>query len=157
NVRVVDNAVPPAHPYKPNTPINLAGGLMAGIVVGLAGAALRNRTRPAVRRAGVTQRFMTAPELGGIPSASRGWTPEALEDESGPRGSLFRKPDRLRAWVSPHSAASESFRAVMTSLLFAVEDPGVRILVVTSPGCGEGKTTLTSNLGAAFAATGRQV
>jgi capsular exopolysaccharide synthesis family protein len=63
----------------------------------------------------------------------------------------------MRAWLSPHSAASESFRSVMTSLLFAVEDPGVRILVVTSPGCGEGKTTLTSNLGAAFAATGRNV
>jgi capsular exopolysaccharide synthesis family protein len=157
NVRVVDHAVPPSRPYKPNTPINLGGGLMAGLVVGLAGAALRNRTRPAVRRAGVTQRFMTAPELGVIPSASRGWTPESLEDESGSRASLFRKPECMRAWVSPHSAASESFRAVMTSLLFAVEDPGVRILMVTSPGCGEGKTTLTSNLGAAFAATGRQV
>src|SRR5205807_1567353 len=126
---------------KPNTPINLGGGLMAGIIVGLTGAALRNRTRPAVRRAGVTQRFMSAPELGVIPSAHRGWTRESLEDDSGSRGSLFKsKPDRMRAWLSPHSAASESFRAVMTSLLFAVEDPGVRILVVTSPGCGEGKT-----------------
>jgi capsular exopolysaccharide synthesis family protein len=38
-----------------------------------------------------------------------------------------------------------------------VEDPAVRVLVVTSPGCGEGKTTVTSNLGAAFAATGRRV
>jgi Mrp family chromosome partitioning ATPase len=45
----------------------------------------------------------------------------------------------------------------MTSLLFAVEDPGVQVIVVTSPGCGEGKTTVASNLGASFAATGRRV
>ena len=45
----------------------------------------------------------------------------------------------------------------MTSLLFAVEEPGVQVIVVTSPGCGEGKTTVVSNLAAAFASTGRRV
>jgi capsular exopolysaccharide synthesis family protein len=160
NVRVVDPATPPSKPYKPDAPVNLAGGLMAGLVVGLTSAALRHRSQRSVRRPGVIQRFMTAPELGVIPSASRGWPREALADDDARPGllrALKGKPDRLRAWLSPNSAASDSFRTVMTSLLFAVEDPGVQVIVVTSPGCGEGKTTVASNLGAAFAATGRRV
>lgn len=161
NVRVVDAAVAPSKPYKPDAPVNFAGGLMAGIVLGVTSAALRHRSQRSVRRPGIIQNFMTAPELGVIPSANRGWAPESLVGEetshAGLLGVLKNKPERLRAWLSPNSAASDSFRAVMTSLLFAVEEPGVQVIVVTSPGCGEGKTTVASNLGAAFASTGRRV
>jgi capsular exopolysaccharide synthesis family protein len=161
NIRVVDAAIAPTKPYKPDLPVNLAGGLMAGLIVGLTSATLRHRSSQAVYRPGVTQRFMLARELGVIPSAHRGWPREAIGESEYQRPGLLRagrgKPDRLRAWLNPNSAASESFRSVMTSLLFAMEDPGVRIVMITSPGSGEGKTTVTSNLGAAFAATGRRV
>ncbi len=72
NVRVVDPATPPSKPYKPDAPVNLAGGLMAGLVVGLTSAALRHRSQRSVRRPGVIQRFMTAPELGVIPPGKPG-------------------------------------------------------------------------------------
>jgi len=50
----------------------------------------------------------------------------------------------------------ESYRALVTSLLIE-GDGSHRLLVVTSPGPGEGKTTVTANLGLMLAAIGRRV
>ena len=144
SVRVVDAAVPPQNPYKPNVPINLAGGLLAGVLVGLTSVALRHRSDRKVRRPGIIQNYLGTTELGVIPSF-------------GPRSITSRETNE-RAWLDPNSAVSESFRAVMTSILFASGGrSGIHLVVITSPEAGEGKTTVTSNLAAAFAATGRRV
>jgi capsular exopolysaccharide synthesis family protein len=48
--------------------------------------------------------------------------------------------------------AAEGFRTVLTSILFSGENGGrPRVLVMTSAGPGEGKTTVTSNLAIALA------
>jgi capsular exopolysaccharide synthesis family protein len=143
SVRVVDSAVPPSAPYKPNVPVNLAGGVLAGLLVGFTSVALRHRSDRKVRTPGAIQSYLGTPELGVIPSF-------------GPR-SINSGATSERAWLDPNSAVSESFRAVMTSILFAGARSGVHLIVITSPEAGEGKTTVASNLGAAFAATGRRV
>jgi polysaccharide biosynthesis transport protein len=144
SVRVVDPAVPPTSPYKPNIPINLSGGLLAGLLVGFTSVALRHRGDRRVHKPGVIQNYLATPELGVIPSF-------------GPR-SIKAKEMNERAWLDPNSAVSESFRAVMTSILFASGGRSqIHLVVITSPEAGEGKTTVASNLGAAFAATGRRV
>lgn len=143
SMRVVDAALPPAKPYKPNEPINLAGGLLAGLLLGMTTVSLRHRADRRVQGPGVMQRYLATPELGVIPSAGR------------TRGA---REGSVRAWLDPDSPVSESFRAVMTSVLFAPGGrSGIRLAVITSPEAGEGKTTVASNLGAAFAATGRRV
>jgi capsular exopolysaccharide synthesis family protein len=65
----------------------------------------------------------------------------------------------LRIWLDdPNSQLCTSFRSVMTSIVFATKNPSrARLALITSPGAGEGKTTIASNLAAAFAATGRRV
>jgi polysaccharide biosynthesis transport protein len=144
SVRVVDAAVPPATPYKPNLPINLGGGLLAGVLVGLTSVAMRHRSDRKVRKPGMIENYLGAQELGVIPSF-------------GPR-SIKSKEMNEKAWLDPNSAVSESFRAVMTSILFASGGrSNLHLAVITSPEAGEGKTTVTSNLAAAFAATGRRV
>jgi capsular exopolysaccharide synthesis family protein len=56
------------------------------------------------------------------------------------------------------SMAAEAFRTVLTSILFSGENGSrPRILAITSPGPGEGKTTVTSNLAVALAEIGRKV
>jgi polysaccharide biosynthesis transport protein len=143
-VRVVDLATPPLKPYKPDPVINLGGGLLAGLLLGLTSVSLRHRADRRVRKPGIIQNYLATQELGVIPSF-------------GPRSINSREMNE-RAWLDPNSPISESFRGVMTSILFATGSrPGVHLVVITSPEAGEGKTTVASNLGAAFSATGRRV
>jgi receptor protein-tyrosine kinase len=56
------------------------------------------------------------------------------------------------------AAISESFRATLASLMFSPDGRGLtKVAVVTSASPGDGKTTITMNLGTAVAETGRRV
>ncbi|HHY95407.1 MAG TPA: CpsD/CapB family tyrosine-protein kinase [Firmicutes bacterium] len=63
---------------------------------------------------------------------------------------------RLLSYRNPKSPAAEAFRTLRTSLAFASPDP-VRILLITSAGPEEGKSTVTSNLAVALAQAGKRV
>jgi polysaccharide biosynthesis transport protein len=153
NVRVVDGAVPPSGPYKPNHVVNLGLGTVGGLIMGFTLIALRHRSDRRVHHPGTTQHYLAARELGVIPS-------RPPSRYLGLRN-RFRAIENsgLRVWLDdPNSLLSTSFRSVMTSIVFATRNQSrTRLVVVTSPGAGEGKTTIASNLAAAFAATGRRV
>ena len=79
---------------------------------------------------------------------------------------LSRKQRALRIVVGPkaHHVAAEAFRSLRTSITFMAaggqplaDDDRVGVILVTSPGPGEGKTTIAANLAVAFAETGRSV
>ncbi|MBZ5579515.1 MAG: polysaccharide biosynthesis tyrosine autokinase [Acidobacteriia bacterium] len=156
NVRVVDKALPPVRPYKPKHVIDLSVGALTGLILGFTLVVVRHRSDRRVRRPGVMQHYLTTRELGVIPSG-RQLTPGRLPAFATPFRAMG--PRDLRMWLDdPDSLLCTSFRSVMTSLVFATKNPSrARLAVVTSPGPGEGKTTIASNLAAAFAATGRRV
>jgi capsular exopolysaccharide synthesis family protein len=52
---------------------------------------------------------------------------------------------------------NEAFRAVRTNILFSSAEEGSKMLVVTSTGPGEGKTTFAANLAVSIAQTGQRV
>jgi capsular exopolysaccharide synthesis family protein len=65
---------------------------------------------------------------------------------------------RIELAAAGHSALAESFRATLTSILFCGENGDrPRVIVVTSAGASEGKTTVASNLALAVADTGSPV
>ncbi len=79
---------------------------------------------------------------------------------------LARRQRGRRILVGPehHHAVAEDFRSLRTSVMFMQtggEQAGVHqkfgVIMITSPGPGEGKTTTAMNLAAAFAETGRRV
>jgi capsular exopolysaccharide synthesis family protein len=59
--------------------------------------------------------------------------------------------DRLVTLLDPTSPASEAYRTLRTSLLYALVDDPPKVIVVTSPGPAEGKSTTCANLGVVLA------
>lgn len=156
NVVVVDKAKAPVLPYRPNFPMNTALGLLTGLFVGVGFVLVRDRFNRNIESPGLSQAYLRLPELGVIPAArlaSRrfAWLPATakvpLQLASGQNG-ISRE----------HATLAEAYRATLTSILLpTMNGEGPRVLVLTSPEAGAGKTTVTSNLGMATAEIGRRV
>jgi capsular exopolysaccharide synthesis family protein len=58
---------------------------------------------------------------------------------------------RLVTVLDPSGAASEDYRALRTSLMYALVDTPPKVIVVSSPGAAEGKSTTCANLGVVLA------
>jgi succinoglycan biosynthesis transport protein ExoP len=156
NVVVVDQAKPPVLPYRPNFPMNTALGLVTGLFAGVGFVLMRDRFNRNIEAPGISQAYLRLPELGVIPAAKLAsrrfaWFPAStnvpLQLQSGQNGTT-----RERANLA------EAYRATLTSILLpTLHGEGPRVLVLTSPDPGAGKTTVTSNLGMATAEIGRRV
>lgn len=146
NVRVVDAARPPEFPYKPRIALNTLLGLMLGGFLGVVFIVMRERMDRTLQEPGDAQFYLNVAELGVIPSAAR------------PRKALAEASVETAVVVQKHSILAESFRAALTSILFSSQNGSrPRVIVLTSPGAGEGKTTLAANLGEALAEVNKRV
>jgi capsular exopolysaccharide synthesis family protein len=74
------------------------------------------------------------------------------KDESSGPGELA---GRLATVLDPMSAASEAYRTLRTNLLYAFVDEPPKVIVLTSPGPKEGKSTVCANLGVVLAQAGK--
>ncbi|WP_237483126.1 CpsD/CapB family tyrosine-protein kinase, partial [Levilinea saccharolytica] len=68
-----------------------------------------------------------------------------------------RSREALMSADEPRSPFAESLRSLRTNLEFSSVDKPLRVLLVTSGGPGEGKTTLAANLGMVMAQAGKRV
>ena len=67
-------------------------------------------------------------------------------------------PDPLLVcYYRPRSVEAEAYRAVRTALYFSVDGEGHKVIQVTSPNQGDGKSTLAGNLAIAIAQSGKKV
>jgi capsular exopolysaccharide synthesis family protein len=165
NIRIVDPAKPPRLPFSPNMLSNVFVGAIAGLFLGFVFIVIKSRADRTLRQPGDVQFWTQAPELGVIPSAkidgSRRLKPATLL--TGETGDLNgsrqgQEPIELITFDRKNSLVAEAFRAVLTSILFVGENGSrPRMLVVTSCGPGDGKTTVVSNLGLALAEIRRKV
>jgi polysaccharide biosynthesis transport protein len=170
NSRVVDPANPPGVPSKPDAKMyelyGVAGGCCAGVLLILMIDRLSTwRSSLIFGMPGYSPRVLRVPELGVIPtiessrspvvSTGRRWTrllPGSAEQQDPPA------PVVLLSSASDGSIHAESFRLTLTSiLLMSRGSTQPKIIVITSPGPGEGKTTIVSNMAIAIAESGRKV
>jgi len=151
NIRVIDPAIPPVMPYSPNPPLNLAVGFAIGTLGGVGLVLMLGKSNP--RRPGESV-FPNVPELGVVPSTSN-------------RARTLGEAKGLAPWTGRsrelgRSMLRESFRAVLTSILFSTHlnrnsRKRCGVVVVTRSGVMEGKTTVVTNLGIASAEMKRRV
>jgi len=146
NIRLAAPAEPAFHPFKPNLPLNLSIGLVAGLVLGIGIVMLSEQSNSRLRAPGEAGVYLNLPELGTIPNARcLGSSFQRM------LGSRNRPVERITS-EQRFSQLAEAFRGAVASIISAGQS-GDRgdVLVITSPLPGEGKTTVASNLAIALA------
>jgi len=134
DIAVVEPALPPRQSVRPRTLLNTgvagASGCLIAIVVTFSLEFLSdNLETPDDVRNG-----LGLPNLGAIPFVKFGSDVR--------RNGLYVQED----WGS-----AEAFRILRTNLEFTNVDRALQVILVTSPGPGEGKTSISANLGAVIA------
>lgn len=139
SLSIITPAEAPRLPSAPNTRLNLALGLVCGLVIGLCGALLRSTFDFRIRGEADLRRVTDSPLLGGI----------SFDQDA------TRKP--LLTQAAPQSPRAESFRQLRTNLQFANVSGRAKTVLVTSSLPGEGKSTTATNLSIALAQAGQTV
>jgi hypothetical protein len=116
----------------------VAGGL-AGLLVGLLVAGLRQRADRSIRTPAELEEIAGAPVLGAI-----------AFDKAAAQTPLITS-------LGTHHPRFEAVRILRTNLQFIDVDRDQKVITVTSPLPGEGKSTTACNLAIALAQTGAQV
>jgi polysaccharide biosynthesis transport protein len=155
NVRVIDLAKLPSKPYTPSLPLNAALGFLGGGIVGLAGIMIMSQVSISLQEPGDAASLLGVPELGVIPNAEQQKKLSrrtASRWIAAPNERLVPSDGSFVAWTAESSIVADSFLGVIASILFSGEKHArPRVLVITSAGPGEGKTSASSNLARAMA------
>ena len=151
NISVADPARPPSTPKRPNPPLYIALGLIAGLFTGVTTAFVREHMDDTVTVALQLQSGANLPMLGNIPASPGVRT---LPSRFSSADTNLETSPLIN---DPRSAAAESFRSLRTAIHVASQSGRLRTLLVTSPLFGEGKSTVAYNTAVAFALAGKRV
>jgi capsular exopolysaccharide synthesis family protein len=132
-VEIIDRAQPGLRPVRPNKPLNIALGIIIGLVVGVGLAFFIEYLDTSVKTIDDVERSLQTAVLGVIPQNVGLMLDEGAE--------------------SPHA---EAYRVLRTNLLFSRKDDKLNTVAVVSAGAGEGKSTTVFNLAAVFAQSGQR-
>jgi capsular exopolysaccharide synthesis family protein len=147
NVRILDRAIPPRVPVSPRLPFNLTVGFVIGLLLSLLAAFVVEALDNTVKTAEAAESLLGAPVLGHLPMLSQ-LKGRTMDDA----------PDRdLTVFKDPTSMAAEACRSIRTNLMFLSAEKEVALLVVTSPGPRDGKTTAAISLAITMAQGGARV
>jgi len=152
-VRVVEQARSPRSAIYPHRLGLVAAGLGIGSLAGLGLAFFKDSNRSVLRLPGESEKLLGVEELGVIPSAMRDTLLPPRRHAPALAGSQARsqsQPLRTAHWDEEFSLVAEAYRNAMLSITLAKPQSGGRVYIVSSPGAGEGKSTVTTNLGVAL-------
>ncbi len=138
NVRIIDEAMPPQFPIRPDKRRNLMLALALGLMLGLGLAFLLEYLDNTIKIPDEIGTHLDIPYLGPVPAF----------DTSEKSGDL---PGELITAISPTAIPSESFRGIRTSILFSSPDKAPQVIMVSSAEPGEGKTFFAANLAVTMA------
>lgn len=136
----------PLAPTSPNKKMALVIGALAGLIIGIAYALIRNHLDRRIRSVEMVEKAIGTAVVGTIPVDER-----------------MRDGRRVVAnAVIDHSstegyAISEALRELRTNLHYMNVDNPPRVIVITSSIPSEGKSTIAANLAVTIAATGQKV
>ncbi len=130
----------------------IAAGLMGGLLAGIGFAFLADLTDKSFRNPDEVRVRLGLPLLGHVPFLQA--DPEAAKKVEA--GEIAVDP-MLLSLFRPKSLEAEAYRAVRTAIFFSVQGEGHRVLQVSSPNKGDGKSLMVSNLAISMAQSGKKV
>lgn len=139
-----DSAALPSAPSSPNTRLNLVLGGVAGLVLGITYAIIRRSLDRRVRDPRDIERETGLAVVGTLP----------LEKSLNNKRTTLEFDSRTK---STTTFLAESMRELRSNLRFMDVDNPPRIIVVTSPIPGDGKSTVSANLALSLAEAGQKV
>ncbi len=140
NIDVLEVAVPAVTPVWPVRSTILLQGLVLGLMAGV-GIALALEFSD--------QRIRGIDEISALGLSVLGVIPRMLTNSTAERGRAV--------FLEPSSDIAEGYRTIRTSIHFGLPEGSDKVLLVTSPNPGDGKTTSASNLAITIAKAGRNV
>jgi capsular exopolysaccharide synthesis family protein len=142
DVEIIEPAAAPDSPSFPKPKRTLAAATVAGALLGIGLALLRDRRDGRMHSVEEIQTVVGLPILGVVPAMS------------GRRTAVARA---MTVHLDPRSVVAESYRTIRTAVYFGTNGSRAKTLLISSPEPGDGKTTSASNLAIAIAQTGRSV
>ncbi len=180
NLRVIDKAMRPSTPIKPNRSMIVAGAVVFGIILGSLFAFVRQTFFSGVDDPDLVERSLHLPIFGSIMYSAE----QARFDGSGAldrsparpmlsgrgpshgRGLAVRSSDErmydgvgmpLLARQFPHDMTIEGLRNFRTALQFGMIDAANKVVALTGPSPSVGKSFLAVNLAVLMAEAGKRV
>ena len=154
---VVDPARVPVIPARPNVPLYLGLGAVAGLFFGVVSVFIVEAVDRSLRDVQEIETTTHMPVLGVIPDARKIAEVRSKVLKSTRREIPKRPVPHGLLLGLGNPVVAEAFRAVRTSLLLSRLDPTSKILMVTSGMPKEGKTFVSLNLAATFTYNGARV
>ena len=142
NIKIVDAAVPPPDMFRPKKSLNMIIGVLAGVLLGIGAALLRETLRQSITSVGELQALSGLPVLGTVPHVRNMAEPNLAMAAIRDMGSSF----------------AEAYRVAAANLRFVL--PGghaPRITLITSVNPAEGKSTSAVNIALSQAQQGLKV
>lgn len=153
-IRIVDEAKVPRFPVLPKPMNNALIGLFIGGIAGIFAAVVKDRGASLLRLPGETERLLGTQELGVIPSplasGSRSYGSFRPLGKDALGINVGGASPGLTAGWDKLSLVAEAYRNTTISILNAPHQKSLRSFVIASPSSGEGKTTITCNIGIAL-------
>jgi tyrosine-protein kinase Etk/Wzc len=170
-VEIVDPASLPAGPENAGGPLMMLLGLAVGLMLGSGVALLRESMNTSLRGHEELETLLQVPGLVVIPRIAgdaqrtrgglRRLLPAALSNGNGngahAANGAAPEPAAVLAVADGRSTAAEAYRTLRTNLIFSQTGQALKSVIITSASPGEGKSTTSSNLAAAFAQQGMRV
>ncbi|MGB4137001.1 MAG: polysaccharide biosynthesis tyrosine autokinase [Microbacterium sp.] len=141
-----DTAVLPSSPSSPNLKLNLLLGALIGLALGIAWALVRNSLDKRIRSADVVEETYDVSVIGTLP----------IDDKLAGSQQRLITTSSARA-DNEHLRLAEALRELRTNIQFLHVDNPPRVIVLTSPVPGDGKSTVVANLALTIAESGRRV
>ena len=160
DISIVDPASMPGGPISGSKNIGILLGIIMGLALGIFAAFIFETLDTSISTIEDVEKVLELPVLGVVPPARREYARKANFLES-LRDKIFPSMDEsedqniyLIAHYEPRSTIAEAYRNIQTNLKLSAEK---KVILLTSSGPREGKSSISSNLAIVMAQAGMKV